>query len=153
MSDFLNASGQLKLAGLIVVLYTGWNDCSILQAWQHSPFDRADVVAWLIWMVPVVLCLRSASEIRLAWTVTALVLTIGGAVMDLNLCKDLAFASACAGLTAPRYGFWIWLPMSFTWMPIFGWLFSKYSLGVTLIGALRVLFSAGGTFGYVALKR
>ncbi len=145
--------GQLKLAGVAVALYAGWNARSLFDAWQHSPFDHWDVVAWMIWIIPPILSLRGTQEVRLTWIITALVLTFAGALLDLNLLRHLGFAVACAGLTAPCRGFWLWLPMALTWMPAFGWLLSKYGLGLIAIGLLRVGFATAGTIGYVSLKR
>ena len=144
---------QLKVASFAVALYTGWNAQSLIAAWQHSPFDRADVLAWLTWMVPVVLGLFGTTEPRMVWLGAALVLTFSGLLLDLNLLSHLALAAACAGLTAPRRSFWVWLPMALTWMPLFGYFFSKYGLGIVAIGSLRVLFAAAGTLGYYWIKR
>jgi len=144
---------QLRMAGSAVALYTGWNARSLVEAWQHSPFDREDAIAWIIWIVPVFLSLREGREIRFGWVGTALALAFAGVVLDLNLLRHLAFGLACAGLTAPRRGFWLWLPMALTWMPVLGWFLSKGDLGLMTVGLLRVSLATIGTVGYLAWKR
>ncbi len=148
-----SASNQLKWAGWAITLYAGWNTRSILDAWQHSPFDHWDGPAWIVWMIPVGISLYAKKEVRIAWLGTALALTLGGALLDLNLLKHLAFAIACAGLTAPRSTFWIWLPAAVTWMPALGWLFSKYDWDPTEVGLLRLALAFISTISYILSKR
>ena len=146
-------SRHLKIAGLAIAFYTGWNADSLFVAWRHSPFDQADGMAWVIWMIPVCMGLCGDSEARLLWLVGALGLTFLGSLLDLNLLRHLAFALACAGLTDLRRGFWIWLPTALAWMPVLGWFLSKENFDPFTTGCLRVILASGGTIGYFSLKK
>jgi hypothetical protein len=146
----MKAQAQMKLAGLAIAFFTAWSARALFEAWPHSPFDRADAVAWVIWMVPVVASLLGPGEPSLGWLIAALAISTAGAFLELNLAKEIGFAVACAGLTGGRMSFWLWLPAALGWMPVFGWCIS--GLGTTMVGGLRVALAAAGTTAYFSKR-
>ena len=93
----MKAQAQMKLAGLAIAFLTAWNARALFEAWRHSPFDRADAVAWVIWMAPVVASLLGSGEASLGWLIATLAISMAGAFLELNLAKQIGFAVACAG--------------------------------------------------------
>jgi hypothetical protein len=146
----MKAQEQMKPAGLATAVFTAWSAGALFEAWQHSPFDRADAVAWVIWIAPVVASLLASGEASLGWLIAALAISMAGAFLELNLAKQIGFAVACAGLTGGRMSFWLWLPAALSWMPVLGWCVS--GLGTTMVGGLRVALAAAGTTAYFSKR-
>jgi len=142
LSHAPESSLQPIAAGAAISLYAGWNARHLLGAWVHSPYDRCDSVAFVLWLFPIGLywALRRSQEqprpLGMIPFAIALAVSFAGVAMDLSFLEYLAFAVALAGFIPFRPASVLWLPCAALWMPGAGWAFSSH--GPLPVNAARV---------------
>lgn len=135
---------------------------TLFKAWRHSPFDRFGWLAFLLWLVPLIIpfcCGNTPRQIpepresvlpptcALSWI--ALIIAVLAVIVDVNAMRYVALALAL-GAWMPRHWLTIvWLVLAIAWMPALGWLGA--SLKATGLNGLRVLLGAFAA-GIWALK-
>ena len=132
------ASLQPLAAGAAITLYAAWNARNLLAAWLHSPFDRCGSVAFLLWIVPILLWAARPSPRRVSIPAfaVALLISFAGVAADLGALKYLGLALALAAFLPLRPATSLWLPCAAAWMPAAGWAFSAH--GPLFVNSARV---------------
>ncbi len=128
-------------AGVAITLYTAWNAHNLLGAWLHSPFDRIDSLAFLLWVLPVA-CLWVArrfagrpGRVALAAFAIGLIVSFAGVATDLHVLEYAGLAIALMGFLPVQRATFLWLLCAIAWMPAAGWVFSAH--GVATVNAVR----------------
>lgn len=150
-------TGAAQYAGAVAICaYAAATSLEILQAWQHSPYDRTGWIAFLLWIALFLVLSAHAPHPhphpRLPLLVAALALAFLGQVGELNA---LGYAALAVGMAAfPTYspGIILLLAASLTWMPALGWLASRHTDPTTL-GWIRPALAAIALAGGVALQK
>ena len=140
---------QILGAGIVVSLFALAMAIDLPSAWRHSPYDRLGGVAFLLWILPVLVSmarqLRQAGPADLAaslhWPVVALMLVMLGTVTSLHVVKHMALACAVA-FFLPR-GPWraFWLLLAISWMPVLGWAMASCGAGLGVVHAGRLMLA------------
>jgi hypothetical protein len=151
-SSLSESSLQPIAAGAAITLYAAWNARHLLGAWLHSPFDRCDSLAFVLWIVPV-LCLwvtrrlkKRPGRVACGAFAIALLISFAGVATDLSVLEYIAFAIALAGFLPVQRATVVWLACAPAWMPAAGWAMSSngpFSVNATRagIGLLAVLLT------------
>lgn len=125
----------------------------LLVGWRSAPLEKGAVVAFVIWLLPLVLARPrlEALDPRPCWVGGGL--CVVGSLLDLNLLRLLGFAVAAHGLSGGRLvgpkG--AHLLAALLWMPLFSWLGHRLPLplllGLRLTGVTlaSVLFWKGSS--------
>jgi len=135
------SSLQPVAAGAAISLYATWNARHLLAAWLHSPYDRCDSLAFLLWIVPIAfLWMRRLSTDRPARVSSAafaiaLLISFAGVATDLSVLEYLGLAIALAGFLPIQPATFPWLACAAAWMPAAGWAFSAH--GSLLVNSMR----------------
>jgi len=114
----------------------------LLVGWRSAPLEKGAVLAFLIWLLPLVFQRPRPEGIdpRPCWVGGGL--CVVGSLLDLNLLRLLGFAVAAHGLGSGRFlgpkG--AHLLAALLWMPLFSWLGHRLPLplllGLRLSGVL-----------------
>ena len=116
-----------------------WQARDLFTAWRYGPFDRCDPLAFVLWVVPVVLtwARRDASPVNTTLLLAAAAVTTLGSALDLNVLQNAALAVALSSFAASRTAFAPWLLAAPAWWPAFGWAVSGW--GAEAVGASRLM--------------
>jgi hypothetical protein len=142
-------SAQALAAGAAIALYAGWNARSLWGAWLHSPYDRSDPTAFLIWLLPIVIVWMRHFSRRIPPTLAtgiapfaiALAVSFAGVAVDLRSLEYLSLAVALSGFIPFRPATLLWLPLAASWMPGTGWAFSSH--GPLYVNCARIVIGCG----------
>jgi hypothetical protein len=129
---------------VFVLGFCAWQSRDLLVAWRHAPFDRADPVAFAIWLVPVAFAWAHGRINGLAnstWLLVAAAASLLGAITDLHLLPQLALAFALASFLPANTSILPWLLAAVAWMPVLGWGSSAVGLGWPAVTAVRLLLA------------
>ena len=136
------------LVAVAVPFFCAWQSRDLINAWQHSPHDRLDWLALLVWLLPLAACVAGKRRAELS----ANFILLGGAIVtgllgelsELHFLNHLALALALAGWLKISFRSLPWLLAAVAWMPVFGWWLAPFSepmilplrLALALAGAL-----------------
>lgn len=110
---------------------------SLVDAWQHAPYDQGAGIVFLLWFAPLVF-LRFTSRPLARLLLSAMVLAMAGLVLgELRLCYYFALALATSSFLPWNRFTFAWLLSSLSWMPLFGILGSQFGATTTVVEIAR----------------
>lgn len=146
----LTILARTRMAEASVFTYCVWQARDLITAWQRSPHDRLGWLPLIIWLFPILYKRSHLSTGQVdsfpLLLVLGLVTSFTGDVGSLNVLKDLGLAMALSGLIplSPRHLFWTLTAIS--WMPLFGWLGSRWFPDMILPARLMAAVAGSGLY-------
>lgn len=116
----------------------------LLQAWQHSPFERHGWAALILWLIPavrVIGCGTTASR-SVTLIILSLVLSFVGVIGELNVLIYCGLAGIIGALAGVSGKGWLWLLLAVCWIPAFGFLFARLQFTPFAVQRLRLITAA-----------
>lgn len=139
---------------LAVAIYCAWNARDLAIAWQHNRYDRYGWIVLLIWCLPLILLMfvpsrRKASEkSQSVYTAAGLLFSFIGAIGSLNFFEYVGLALIMANWMPFSWLQILWVLSSLSWMPVLGWIGSRFFLDHILMVRILLSFSASALLSY-----
>ena len=138
-----------------ILAFCAWRSADLLQAWQHSPYDKVGWLAFALGCLPLGwVCLRRRQEDvpeQLPWLPwLAVALGLIGSLGHLNFLTYWGLACAVVALRRNSWKSLPWLALALCWMPVLGWAAARFS-PTTVSGlrlALATLAVVAGSWGW-----
>ena len=125
----------------------------LINAWQHSPFDRLGVIAFSIWIAGPILLRKLQSATQL-WIhpIAAAIAAIGWVLGEFNFIIYIGLSLSLCGFVQVGRSQLICIFTSISWMPIFGYGLSIFSASPDHVLILRLALSIVGTVLLFCIK-
>lgn len=116
---------------------------SLVPAWRWTPYNQLGWLAFAAWLLPIWWNARLARDEvpRLGFSVGAVVMLVVGTALEINALRYGSLALAVAAFHPPE-GRWLWLAAAASWMPVSGWLGSRFGIPPNQFAVARVVFAA-----------
>ena len=148
----MKSKTQIPLFGLAVFAHALWQTRGLPTHWVHSPFDRMGWLAGLVWLAAIGLVWRDTRRPPApAWLAVSLLLTLAGAVCDLNALRYAGLAAAGAAFFGGLPAALASLVCALCWMPALGYFFKE--LGTPFVNTLRVTMAVVAGFAACLFAR
>lgn len=122
--------------------YAAWNARDLLDAWRDSPYDRAGVAAFAVWLCAALVARgrrTGVGPLPAAWGVAV---SVAGAVAEINALEHAGLALVLASVLAPAgVRAWVWIAGAVSWAPALGYACSSW-MSPQAAGGLRVALAA-----------
>ena len=126
----------------LLAAFCAWHAAGpLLQAWQHSPFERFGWLALIIWLIPAarMVCCGADTSRDFKLAIISLVVSLTGMIGDLNVLVYCGLAGVIGAMANVSGRGWLWLVLAVCWIPAFSLLFSRLQFTPHMVQALRLL--------------
>lgn len=141
-----------------ITMYCAIQSRELLEAWQHSGYDRYGWLILLLWTLPIFMPRLFAHQHAVTEKQTmimmpvALLFTIVGLTGSLRVLQHVGLAIALAGWVPFSLIQGAWLVSAIAWMPAFGWIGSRLFSGYIFPARLLLAGTAVSIF-IAAIRR
>ncbi|MDX1932654.1 MAG: hypothetical protein SFU56_08625 [Capsulimonadales bacterium] len=130
---------------LVLLAFAVYQSRDLALAWRDAPYERFSLIAFLLWVVPVIVARWRKERSEASDSVVdgiAVVCLVAKSVTGLNLLAYIGLALMLSRFGRPtgRGALFVWSLGAFLWMPVTGWGLS--TVDPALLGWMRVTLVA-----------
>jgi hypothetical protein len=126
----------------LLAAFCAWHSAGpLLQAWQHSPFERFGWVALIIWLIPAarMVCRGADTSRDFKLAIISLVLSFIGVIGDLNVLVYCGLAGVIGAMANVSGRGWLWLVLAVCWIPAFSLFFARFQFTPHMVQLTRLV--------------